>query len=465
MSLRYEVTPGRGLLARHKDSIVWVGSDLDGEAWDALGAVLDLHPGTDPAGADTARQLDALTSTLRSHPETIFAALIVQDGRAQGVLRGPVTVCNATAVAPATGYEQFGITVPFPMSEAVFVGHGERQENPSSLALLFDLDAGVVPAGGVWAHPSGSSSRHATNVHKGANDLDTDPPIESTDEPVDAPAAAADPAGEPPPTVIPTLAEESAPDPAEGNPASIDATAQWSDPEIAMLQDGLAENGAPADPPQESAAEGRADLAADGALLGAAAANPASLPSLTASPAPWAKPDITGTQDDQGAVAGAESFEPAADHLRIDLLNVPSPDTPTPLPTIPTNATAGDRSDYPTTKPSSGVLVFDDGSTFALDQAYVLGRRPDRHELVQSGQARPLTVVDPDTVLSGAHASIRVQDGQVYLQDLGSLNGTHVAFPGETDWTRVESDQSVRLVPGTRLLFGWTVATYSGSGD
>ncbi|MEO6957784.1 MAG: FHA domain-containing protein, partial [Antricoccus sp.] len=333
------------------------------------------------------------------------------------------------------------------------------------------------------------------NVHKSANDLDADPPTESTHEPSDAtPAAAEDPVVPPPPAVTPTLAEEPAPDPAEGKPDSIDATAPWSDPEIAMLQDGPAQNGASADPAEESAAEGRADLAAEpqglpagagagpaavaagvagsaaglvtgGALLGAAAANPAGLPSLTAAPSPWAKPDVTGTQDEQGAVAGAESFEPAADHLRIDLLNVPSSGAPTPLPTIPTCTTAGDRSDYPTTKPSSGVLVFDDGSTFALDQTYVLGRRPDRHELVQSGQARPLTVVDPDTVLSGAHASIRVQDGQVYLQDLGSLNGTHVAFPGETDWTRVEPDQSVRLVPGTRLLFGWTVATYSGSGD
>lgn len=439
MSLRYEVTPGRGLLARHKDSVVWVGSDLDGEAWDALGAVLDLIPGTDPAGADTAKQLDDLTASLRSHPATIFAALIVQDGRAQGVLRGPVTVCNASAVAPATGYEQFGITVPFPMSEAVFVGHTERQENPPSLALLFDLDAGVVPAGGVWAHPSGSSSRHATGVHKSTTDLGADPSADSTPEPL--------------------------PDSVAGEPASPDATAQWSDPETAMLHDGPTENGGPVSPIAQSMAEIPAASAVGDVLHGAAAAGASSLPSLTAAPSPWAKPDVTGTQGDQGAATGTESFEPAADHLRIDLLNVPSSGTLTPLPTIPTRAELEDQSDYPTTRPSIGVLVFDDGSTFALDQAYVLGRRPERHELVQSGQARPLTVVDPDTVLSGAHASIRVQDGQVYLQDLGSLNGTHVAFPGETDWTRVEPNQSVRLVPGTRLLFGWTVATYSGSGD
>ena len=84
---------------------------------------------------------------------------------------------------------------------------------------------------------------------------------------------------------------------------------------------------------------------------------------------------------------------------------------------------------------------------------------------MQRGKARPLTVVDPDTVLSGAHAALRLHQGETYLEDLGSLNGSHIAPPGATDWTRVEPYSPIRLEPGTRLLFGWTVATYSGAND
>ena len=51
MTLRYEVVPGEGIVARYGDSIVWVGAPVAPEAWEALGAVLELGPGEDPAGA------------------------------------------------------------------------------------------------------------------------------------------------------------------------------------------------------------------------------------------------------------------------------------------------------------------------------------------------------------------------------------------------------------------------------
>lgn len=507
MTLRYEVTPGRGLVARHNDSVVWVGSELDGDAWDALGAVLDLNPGTDPSGADTAARLKALAGSLQEHPGTVFAALIVNDGQAQGILRGPVTVCNTSAVAPATGYEQFGITVPFPMSEAVFVGHAERQENSPSLAPLFDLDAGVVPAGGAWVHPSGSSSRHATNtgLSQVADEVESSSPVIEPELAAGPPEPVVpEPATPKPVTLEPVTLEPAVPEPAP--PESNDATAQWSDPELAMLNQAPAQTNAMVDPAPETAAEdggsaaevgdaglaaglavggiGAAGLAAGGigaaasvaalsaqaagtadAVAGSVAEGAGSLPALSVASAPWAKPDVEVTHNDPRAVAGNDAFEPGADHIRIDLLNVDADSNAAPLPRIPTRASQIADAEAASSGQSGGVLVFDDGSTFALNQSYVLGRRPERHELVQSGAARPLTVVDPDTVLSGAHAAIRVHDGQAYLEDLGSLNGTHVAFPGETDWTRVEPNQPVRLIPGTRLLFGWTVATYSGSRD
>ena len=67
----------------------------------------------------------------------------------------------------------------------------------------------------------------------------------------------------------------------------------------------------------------------------------------------------------------------------------------------------------------------------------VLGRRPDNHELVVSGQAQPVVINDPDHVLSGAHAAIRFHGDEVVVVDLDSLNGTHVASPEAREWTRL----------------------------
>ncbi|WP_153502881.1 FHA domain-containing protein [Cumulibacter manganitolerans] len=381
MSLRYEVVPGSGMVARSGESILWVGTPVDQEAWEALGALLEIEPGSDPAGADTATALEPLQEVLDAHPRTTFAALVVSGERAQGVLRGPVTVCNSSEVAPATGHGQFGVTVPFSMTQAVFAGFHQPVANPLQLAELLDLDAGVVPGGGAWVHPVSGGRRHVADADTGVT------AVHETEEPEAAPAG--------PPT-------------------------------------------------------------------GSHQAQPQSLPPV-ASTGAWASP-ATGeagaaSVPDGGAPASdaAGVFTPAADHERIDLRDVPVTGAPEPLPLIGTPAQPA-----PPAGSSGGAIVFDDGSTFALDRDYVIGRRPQKDPRVQSGEAEALTVVDPDSVLSSAHALISRREGQILLRDLGSLNGTHVAPPGATDWTRLEQHQEVPIVPGTRLLFGWTIATLTG---
>ncbi|PRZ43437.1 pSer/pThr/pTyr-binding forkhead associated (FHA) protein [Antricoccus suffuscus] len=486
MSQRYEITPGPGLVARHSDSILWVGSDLAPEAWDALGAVLDVVPGTDPSGAETAASLESLAAVLREHPATTFAALIISEGHAQGILRGPVTVCNTTAVAPATGYEQFGVTVPFEMSEAVYVGTAEATGNHPSIAQLFDLDAGVVPGGGAWVHPITSGHRYASGASGTHSAIDTGTHQASADtpaQPAEAPPAGAALAGAAVAAggvaaglgAVAADDQDSDPAPSSDAPTSIpndpDATqmytrddhedagdAEWAptpdSPPAAEEPAGVADSAGVADPAGVADSAGVEDPAAAEPPV-ASDQSPADLPSLSAPPSPWAMPNVAA-----GSEATAGAFTPSEDHLQIDLRAVEPKSTVQPLPLIPTAASGAQSSTH-----RSSVLVFDDGSTFALDHDYVIGRRPERHELVQSGQARPLTVVDPDTVLSGAHAALRLHGNDVYLEDLGSLNGSHIARPGAADWTRVEPFTPERLEPGTRLLFGWTVATYSGGRD
>ncbi|RBY77409.1 FHA domain-containing protein [Blastococcus sp. TF02-09] len=106
------------------------------------------------------------------------------------------------------------------------------------------------------------------------------------------------------------------------------------------------------------------------------------------------------------------------------------------------------------------VLRFDDGLVVPVDGDLVLGRRPDNHEMVTAGSARPVPIADTQNVLSSAHAALTRSGGQVSLVDLGSLNGTHVAGPEATEWTQLEPGIAHPLSDGDRLLLGWTVITF-----
>jgi hypothetical protein len=115
--------------------------------------------------------------------------------------------------------------------------------------------------------------------------------------------------------------------------------------------------------------------------------------------------------------------------------------------------------------PSAPILRFDDGMVVTIDEDLVLGRRPDNHELVTSGSARPVPIADTQNVLSSAHAAVQRAGREVSLVDLGSLNGTHVAGPEATEWTQLEPGVAHPLSDGDRLLLGWTVITFEQPQD
>jgi hypothetical protein len=115
--------------------------------------------------------------------------------------------------------------------------------------------------------------------------------------------------------------------------------------------------------------------------------------------------------------------------------------------------------------PSAPILRFDDGMVVTIDEDLVLGRRPDNHELVAAGTARPVPIADTQNVLSSAHAAIQRAGREVSLVDLGSLNGTHVAGPEATEWTQLEPGVAHPLSDGDRLLLGWTVITFEQPQD
>ncbi len=119
----------------------------------------------------------------------------------------------------------------------------------------------------------------------------------------------------------------------------------------------------------------------------------------------------------------------------------------------------------PDDKAAAPVLRFDDGMVVTVDEDIVLGRRPDNHEMVTSGGARPVPIADTQNVLSSAHAALQRSGSEVSLIDLGSLNGTHVAGPEATEWTQLEPGVAHPLSDGDRLLLGWTVITFEQPND
>lgn len=105
-------------------------------------------------------------------------------------------------------------------------------------------------------------------------------------------------------------------------------------------------------------------------------------------------------------------------------------------------------------RPSLGLLVFDNGASFALDSSYLLGREPDVDERVRAGQLRPLVLFDTSGVISRRHAEIRLEDWDVLLLDCGSANGTMVAERDAVEWSVLVPGQPIRMLPSMQVRIG-----------
>jgi hypothetical protein len=107
-------------------------------------------------------------------------------------------------------------------------------------------------------------------------------------------------------------------------------------------------------------------------------------------------------------------------------------------------------------RPSLGVIVMGDGSTFSLDDEYLLGRE-------RSSDAGTRSIVVNDRRVSRRHAKLSLAGWDVQVTDLGSSNGTYVKNPGWAEWVRAMPHQPVTIEPGGQIGIGGQVLVYESS--
>ncbi|GAA3196645.1 FHA domain-containing protein [Actinocorallia longicatena] len=104
-------------------------------------------------------------------------------------------------------------------------------------------------------------------------------------------------------------------------------------------------------------------------------------------------------------------------------------------------------------RPPLGVLLLDDGMTLRLDTDYVIGRSPEPAPEVVAGRARPVRLTDAEGSVSRRHIKISLNQWDVQLTDLGSVNGTFLKEP-DMPQRQLQRGETVMVPPGSVIQVG-----------
>lgn len=478
--------PGDGVLARQGDLILLSAIDERG----LLDSLLDLLAKTSQAGGDGRRYVDAVEDLIESD-ETWGAGdegqpgpAVVAFGPAEAGLAVTVSGTAWAEITTAHGSDRLVAAQPATVLRclvgvpvyAVRGGLGTGSALGDRTDRFSRLERGTIRAGGLSYHsgltaaaaappPQGTAAPEATPPPMpDVTALDMAGPDSAAAADVAAPGPAADEAGawEQPYPVEPSAVQPEAAEPHAAGAAEPGA----AEPEVTE--------------PEAIEPEALEPEALETEAFEPEAVEPTALPEADQYHPPTEKSQVP---DFEPALAAEQPG--AAQPVReatgpADL--PPSPDADTPLDALGAAADApivlgvycknghfGDPNarscvvcgvsrgrrgpaPQPGPRPPLGALVLDDGSALELSADCVIGREPALDPSVAAGEAQPLAIVD--SAVSRIHARIHLDGWQVFLIDLGSVNGTRIRLPGKRSEQALEPNVPVPLQSGTRVLVG-----------
>jgi RND superfamily putative drug exporter len=149
-------------------------------------------------------------------------------------------------------------------------------------------------------------------------------------------------------------------------------------------------------------------------------------------------------------------------HDRIGLREVPPSVAPTRCSEPDTVRFLNNALNAPTVRirPLLGFLVLEDDSRVAIDRDCVVGRIPQESSAVGRRGFRPIRIPGLTSEMSRVHIEIRHVNGQVFVVDAGSRNGTFIREPAGRGWVRLAPLRPALLRPGTVIRIGCRTLRY-----
>jgi hypothetical protein len=412
LTTRIGIEPGPGLVGRFGDTVIVIPrGEAGGSAPAPAGVIQELLGLAAGVGSDTQASANAIASRLAGwvigHMSGDAPAFGIVAPMRDGVimfLRGAVwcTITEGGATREVSGEQALtwvDLIVPGSFERLAI---GSAAGRPVQADPLSDLRAGVVPGQGfVLSRTAGIPGPEPALPESGA--------------------ALAEPSG-PSAVSMPEPSPLSEPEP---SPLSEPEPAPLSEPEPAG---GSGDSGGFAWPPSEEMPGHAADQSQEPWAL--RAETPNHQPTMVGRPA---EHDMAPSRDESGPAPAVQPTTVA-------------PAIPRPM----------------TTQVPLGVLTSQDGPPIVLDRVYVLGREPQQDPAVESGEAAPVQLQDPDHVISRVHAYVSVENGIVLVRDADSMHGTYFSPPGGEQWTRIGTEPSP-LPPGWSMQIGPQVFTFEAT--